>query len=164
MYLRKLYHQSKFWFIVVVVFAVIQITLNVRRDASLSPFFHYGMYSEVMEPQNIYVVPEVTVNNRTLQTKDFTPQEWDKIILPVVLYDKQKDWNSKIYNQHIKPLLHLEDSSKYINNLSNISFYHWYKPYLENILHQKIDSFKINFNITVYSNEKLHKAKELKSE
>jgi hypothetical protein len=159
MYLLKLYRQSKFWFIVVVLFAVIQLTLNIRRDASLSPFFHYGMYSEVIEPEKIYVVPEVVVNNKPLRTKDFSPQQWDEIIQPVVLYDAQKEWNSKIYHQHIKPLLHF-DSSKYINNISDMGFYRWYESYLQTVIHKEIDSVKINFNITAYSDHQLKKTGE----
>lgn len=157
MYLRRLYQQSKFWFIVIVLFAVIQLALNIRRDASISPFFHYGMYSEVIQPKHIYVVPEVIVNGKPLQTRNFSPQEWDKIIQPVVLYDAQKSWNSKIYNEHIKPLLHFEDSTKYLNNISDIGFYRWYKSYLQNTIHKPVDSLKISFNITVYSNQGLHK-------
>lgn len=157
MYLQQLYQQSKFWFVVVVLFAVIQLALNIRRDASVSPFFHYGMYSEVIKPQDIYVVPEVIVNDEALQTRDFSPQEWDKIIQPVVLYDAQKSWNSRIYNEQIKPLLHFKDSTKYINSISDIGFYRWYKTYLETIIHKPVDSLKINFNITAYSNQGLHK-------
>ncbi len=159
MYLLKLYRQSKFWFIVVVLFAVIQLTLNIRRDASLSPFFHYGMYSEVIKPKKIYVVPEVIVNNKALQTKDFSTQRWDEIIQPVVLYDAQKEWNSKIYHQHIKSLLHF-DSSKYINNISDMNFYRWYESYLQTVIHKEIDSLKINFNIVAYSDYQLQEKGE----
>lgn len=157
MYLQRLYQQSKSWFVIVVLFAALQFALNIRRDASVSPFFHYGMYSEVIEPKNIYVVPEVIVNDKPLQTKNFSPQEWDKVIQPVVLYDAQKSWNSKIYNEHVKPLLHFKDSTKYVNNISDICFYRWYKTYLQTIIHKRVNSLKINFNITVYSNQRLHK-------
>lgn len=156
MYLKQLYNHSKFWFLIIALFIVIQLSLDVRRDASISPFYHYGMYSQVIKPQKIYVVPEITVNGKPLQTKNFSPQQWDNIIQPVVLFDKQENWNLEIYTQHIHPLLHVTNIDKYINHISAYSFQNWYKKYLQIILQQKINSLSINYSITAWSKQKLH--------
>ena len=152
MYLKKLYLHHKGWFIVIVLFAVIQITINIHQDASITPFFHYGMYSQVIQPRSIYVVPEIQVNKQILQTKDFSPQEWDNIIQTVVLFEAQKKWNYELYFQHIQPLLHLDDSTKYVNTFNPSNFQIWYKKHLSALLGKPIDSLVIRFNIMAYSN------------
>lgn len=155
MYLAQLYKQSKFWFVIVLLFVIIQLTLSIRRDASVTPFFHYGMYSEVIKPGKIYIVPVIKVNGNMLRTQDFTPQQWDKIIQPVVLYDKQEEWNQKLYGQHIQHIFPFAKRDNYTNGLSKQEFYNWYRNYLQRVLHQSIDSVLINFDITAYSNKTL---------
>lgn len=158
MYLSQLYKHSKFWFVVVLLFIIIQLTLSIRRDASVTPFYQYGMYSEVIKPQKVYIIPVIKVNGNMLQTKNFTCEQWDKIVQPVVLYDKQEDWNAKLFTQHIQPLFTFTDENHYRNNLSKEDFYRWYKNYLAKMLQQPIDSLVINFDITAYTNKTLQPA------
>jgi hypothetical protein len=113
------------------------------------------MYSTVIEPKKIYVVPEVIVNGNALQTKRFSPPVWDKIIQPIILFENQDKWNRQIFTAHIQPLLKIKDSTKYINSMSVKEFQFWYQDYLENILKTKITSLQINYTITAYSNNKL---------
>ena len=138
----------------VLLFAIIQLTLNIRQDASVTPFFHYGMYSEVIKPRSIYVVPEIRVNGQSLQAKDFSAHQWDNIIQPVVLFEAEKKWNQQLYIQHIQPLLHLNDSTKYVNSLTPTAFQYWYRKHLSFILARPVDSLAVYFNITAYSNHK----------
>jgi hypothetical protein len=113
------------------------------------------MYSTVIEPKKIYVVPEVIVNGNALQTKRFSPPVWDKIVQPIILFESQDKWNRQIFTEHIQPLLKIKDSTKYINSMSVKEFQLWYQDYLENILKTKITSLQINYTITAYSNNKL---------
>ena len=154
MYLKKLYLHHKGWFTVVLLFAILQLTLNIRQDASLTPFFNYGMYSAVIKPRSIYVVPEIRVNGQALQAMDFSPQQWDNIIQPVVLFEAEKKWNHQLYVQHIQPLLHLQDSTKYVNTLTPTGFQYWYRKHLSFLLGRPVDSLAVHFNITAYSNQK----------
>jgi hypothetical protein len=153
MYLKKLYQQHKGWCIFIVCFALAQLFINYKRGVVFSPFFHYGMYSAVMQPESIYIIPEIKVNGKLLQSKDFTPQQWDNINQPVVLYEKQQQNNSNMFHSTIQRLLHITDSSVYVNNLSPSAFQLWYMHHLQSILQQKIDSVQINDAIKAYSHQ-----------
>jgi len=119
--------------------------MDIRHDIALSPVYHYGMYSEIITPKTKYTVPVIKVNGNVLRTQDFTPAQWDKISYTVELFHNQQKWNSLQWNTDIKRLLHLQDSSKYINKISNTDFNVWYKGYLENVLQKKIDSVSVEF-------------------
>lgn len=143
MYLKKLYTTHKGWFAAIMLFIIIQLGLDVRQDINFSPAFHYGMYSSVIRPPNTYTVKEVWVNGRRLATKDFNPCGWDKVYQPVKLFSNQQSWNSSVWNNDIKRLLHFTDSSKYVNTITGTYFKAWYANYLQTFLQQKIDSVRI---------------------
>jgi hypothetical protein len=158
MYLKKLYKVNKWWFAVIVLFIAVQLIMDAKQGASISPVYHYGMYSAVMLPQKQYAVMEITVNGRLLQTKNFTPYQWDKITLPLSLFGTQQSWNAQVFNADIKRLLHFADSAKYVNTLSPAQFNTWYKNYLGQVLNQKIYSVTIatvpyTFNGTTLKNK-----------
>ncbi|WP_153800472.1 hypothetical protein [Foetidibacter luteolus] len=157
MYLRKLYQYHKGWFIVIVAFALAQVTFNVRQDVSVSPVYHYGMYSEKMEPQSIYIVPSVEVNGQRLSPSDFTPQQWDAVIQPVTLFAKQQEWNSLQWNADISRLLRLKDSTNYVNDLQETGFMQWYRQFLAGRLGYSIDSLKIYDDVYIFSRASFHK-------
>jgi hypothetical protein len=146
MYLKEVYKHSKLLFIAITCGFVFQLINNARQDVAFSPVYAYGMYSEAILPQKEYIVPEIVVNDRRLQTKDFTSQQWDKIILPVVLYSKQQRWNRYIFDNYVHRLLHISDSSFYVNNFSQTQFSKWYMQYLETILHNHVSTLSINFS------------------
>lgn len=144
MFLLKLYQQHKGWFFFVLLFILIQLINNIRQDIAISPFYQYGMYSQKIVEQKSYEVYEVEVNGNVLQTQNFSPQEWDKIILPLQMNASQKQWNSNVYSSTIKRLLHTNDSTIYVNrNYSEDEFNDWYKDYLQNIINKKIDSVSV---------------------
>jgi len=143
MYLKKLYNTNKWWFAGIMLFVIVQLAMDIRQDIAFSPVYHYGMYSETITPQKQYSVIEITVNGKKLRTQDFTPAEWDKIAYTVALYNNQQAWNINQWNTDIKRLLHLTDSSKYVNNINATSFNSWYKNYLQPILNEKVDSVAI---------------------
>ena len=157
MYLKKLYNTNKWWFALILLFIIIQLAMDIRQDIDISPVYHYGMYSEVMLPQKQYSVTQIAVNGTELQTKDFSPYEWDKIKLPVELFSKQQDWNTYVYNNEVKRLLHINDSTKYVNNISQQQFIAWYKTYLQNMLREKVDSVKIDHVVYEFDGNNLIK-------
>jgi hypothetical protein len=143
MFLSKLYRQHKGWFVFVVLFIIGQLFINYKHGIVFSPFYHYGMYSAVMMPSEKYEVTEIDVNGKPLQTKDFTPQAWDKIMLPLSMNNTQQQWNSSLYNELVKSFLHTKDSSAYVNSYTSAEFKDWYETYLTSILHTKIDPLNI---------------------
>lgn len=146
MYLKRLYQHNKILFGLIIFAAAFQVINNIRQDVSFSPVYTYGMYSQVIKPQENYVVPEIIVNNKTLQTKDFSPQQWDKIVQPVMFFSKQQQWNRYIFNNYVHRLLGISDSSFYVNNFSQTQFNNWYMQYLETILHDHILTLAIEFS------------------
>lgn len=144
-YFSKLYKHNKFLFLLVALFASAQIINNIRQDVAISPIYVYGMYSAKMNPENEYYVPEVFVNGIQLQTKNFSPHQWEKIIQPVILFNKQEVWNNSLYENYIKRLIHTNKKELYVNNISQKQFTDWYKSYLSDCLHQPVNDCSYSF-------------------
>ncbi len=151
MYLKELYQHHKGWFVVVILFATAQLVNNIRQDISLSPIYLYGMYSAYISPNNMHDVFEIDINGKTLQAKDFSPQQWDNIILPLKYYSNSAGNNNNMYANDIKRLLqqfHITaDSSKFIYPLDKNRFMIWYKSYLSSLLKKKVDSLQISYSL-----------------
>lgn len=150
MYFKKLYRQSKIWFVVAVLFAAGQLFINYKHGAEFSPFYHYGMFSGTFQKKLTYEATEVTVNGKRLQAKNFTPNGWDNIVLPITQYEAQKIWNSQLYNTTIKRLLHTKDSSVYIDQFSDEVFNQWYRQRIIRLLHVQDISVIIQYKILSY--------------
>ena len=146
MYLKRLWLHNKALCWLVILFAAFQLINNIRQDVAFSPVYTYGMYSQVIKPQKKYVIPEITVNGVLLQTKNFTPQQWDKILQPVLFFSKQETWNRLQFNKYIHRLLHIEDSALYLNHMSQAQFNEWYRSYISYILKTDISTLSIQFN------------------
>jgi hypothetical protein len=142
MYLKHLFHQSKFWFVVVIVFITCQLFINVKHGMVFSPFYHYGMYSEVMQPKDTYPIFGVTVNGEELKAKDFSPQQWDKIIQPLVYYSKHRQWNEDMFGE-VHRLTGINDSAKYFKKLTKNDITFWYQQYLSATLHKEVTAVVI---------------------
>lgn len=114
----------------------------------VSPFYHYGMYSEVMNVKTNYPVLEVEVNSHMLMAKDFSPQQWDKIVMPLNYYAGINKSNA-LYNTDIKRLIskfHVAaDGSKFLQNCDSNNFIKWYSSYLESMINQKVDALNIHW-------------------
>lgn len=157
MYLQQLFRQSKFWFLVIIVFITGQLFINYKRGVVFTPLFHYGMYSAVISPEKNYTVTEIFVNGRRLAAKDFSSQEWDNIVLPAEKFYMQQQWNSLNWNNDIRRMLHLHDSSAYTNSLTEAAFKKWYAKRLTAITGIKTDSFRIAFTPYVFNGQNLAK-------
>lgn len=157
MYLKKLYKHSKVWLVFVVSFIAGQLFINYKTGATVSPFFHYGMYSAIANIEEIYPVTVIKVNGNILKTKNFTPQQWDNINLPLVYYDLQKKYNGELWRRDIRRLTHVSDSTKYINTLTNQDFRQWYRSYLTTRLGYPIVSLEIYEETYIYNQYGLNK-------
>jgi hypothetical protein len=146
MYLKKLYRHNKFLFIIIVLFAIAQLINNIRQDIAISPVYSYGMYSEQIKPLPFYTVPEIFINGKQLQAKDFSPQQWDNITLPVTEFYAQQHWNLFQWQQDIHRLLPFTDSSKFVNHVTERGFKQWYHQHMQSSLHRHVDSVNIIFS------------------
>lgn len=153
MYLKKLYRQSKFWFIIIIMFAVSQVFLDYKNGVELSPFYHYGMFSLPFHFTPNYECVEVKVNGKLLQTKDLTPNGWDNVVMPIIQYNHQQRWNSEMYNQTISRLLHVSDSTFYTNQLTKPEFNNWYGRRILNLLNVKDSKTIVRYDIISYKQE-----------
>lgn len=141
----------------IILFIAGQLFINYKRGVVLSPFFHYGMYSEVIQPATSYNVLEIFVNGSRLQTKNFSPQEWDKITLPVDRFYHQQMWNSQLFKADIHRMLPFTDSGYFINTITEETFNNWYRQQLENITGKKINTFQIVFAGYTFNGTSLNK-------
>lgn len=142
MYLRQVYHHNRIWFAVILLFILCQLFINIKRGLVFSPFYHYGMYSGVMKPDNNYPVVQIIADDDTLQTKDFNPQQWDKIMQPVLYYTKHKEWNENMYRE-LERIMAISDTVKYVSNVQKKDFFDWYRKYLSQILDKEVRSLVI---------------------
>lgn len=145
MYLKRLYQHNKFLFLLCIFFVFAQLFINYKRGVVCTPFYHYGMYSEVITPKNSYSIPEIFVDHQLLSAKDFTPQMWDNITQPIVLFYQSQIENNLIWQQDIHRLLPFTDSAKFANTLNEAGFKLWYGQHLEHLLNRQIDSVQIAF-------------------
>jgi hypothetical protein len=60
-------------------FVLIQLFCFYKKGMLFSPWYNYGMYSEVMKPEETYTVTKVYADNELLKGSNFSPQAWDRI-------------------------------------------------------------------------------------
>ncbi len=139
-----------------VLFAAGQLFINYKHGVVFSPFYHYGMYSDVIKVYEHYGVFEVKANGELLAGKDYSPQQWDKIITPLYYYKNIRENSNKMYENDIERLmkaLHLSpDEKHYVQTCDEASFISWYKRNLENITGKTIQDVHVKFRTYSYSN------------
>ena len=150
MYLKRLYKQNKFWFVVIVLFATGQLFIDYKNGVEVSPFYHYSMFSFPYHHIPVYNCVEVSVNGKQLQTKDFTPNGWDNVVMPVIQYKYQNQRNSEMYNQTIKRMLSVNDSTLYVNHLTQNEFDGWYHHRISSLLNLPDSTSDIQYSIVSY--------------
>jgi hypothetical protein len=148
MYLQRLYRHHKGWFAFVVVFALAQLFICVRRGVVCTPFYQYGMYSAVEVPRHRYPVLTVTADTTTLSPADFSAARWDMVVEPLHRFEEANQWNRQIWSANIQRLLGVRDSIPYLNaGLSSDQFNNWYKNYLSVILHRPVHRISSTKNL-----------------
>lgn len=135
-----------------------QLFINYKRGVVFSPFYHYGMYSSVINPEKQYRVTEVHINGKRLAAKDFSPQQWDNILLPLEKFYAQKEWNNMLWQTDILRLMPFADEAKFTNTITEEQFNTWYQLRLESITRKKIDSFHVRFTDYAFDGSSLIKS------
>ena len=148
MFLKQLYKHSRWMFVLVVFFIAAQLFINYKRGMVVSPFYHYGMYSEVIKPKADYAVFEVWANGKQLQGRDFTPWQWEKIILPLVYYSSTPKSN-QLYHDEVKRLMNKfgfnPNEQRFLSACNYRRFEAWYKDYLGPIINQPVNSLDLKY-------------------
>lgn len=158
MFLPHLYKRSKLLFVLMALFIVSQLLIGYKHGMVISPFYNYGMYSEVFKINNSYEVWEVEQNGKLLRGEDFSPQEWDKILLPVQYYASINSSND-LYQSEVKRLLskmHLAAKDEHFLQQCNYSsFENWYRNYVSNVTHQNVTTLAIRQRLYNFDGSKL---------
>jgi hypothetical protein len=149
MYIRQLYSYSRLLFVIAIFVICSQLFVILIWGIEISPFYNYGMYSEVMTVKNSYPVFEIVQNGKKLRGQDFTPERWDKIILPVQYFtDIHK--SNQLYETDIKRLLgkfHISANEKnFLSTCNYQQFEDWYKSYLSDVTNEKTQSLSVNYS------------------
>jgi hypothetical protein len=142
MYLKNLFRHNKAWFAVILLFIFCQLFINFKKGMVVSPFYHYGMYSEVMKPKENYPFFKIAADGEVLKTKDFSAQQWDKIMQPVICYSRHKEWNVAMFSE-VQRITGISDTLKYISNVQKKDFFDWYTGYLSHILGKEVRSLTV---------------------
>ena len=104
MFISEVYKHNKWICIAIILFVAMQLLIGYKHGMVVSPFYNYGMYSHAIKIEKFYNIFEVTVNGKLLRGQDFTPQQWDKIMLPLQYYSNISQSNH-LYNFEVKRLL-----------------------------------------------------------
>ena len=142
MYLQQLYRHNKTWFAVVLLFIFCQLFINFKSGMVVSPFYHYGMYSQVMKPNESYPVFEIIADGETLRTKDYNAQQWDKIMQPLIYYSKHKQWNADMFVE-VSRITGIRDTAKYVSTLQKKEFFDRYRKYLSIVLDKDVRTLTV---------------------
>ncbi len=165
MFLKQLYKNNKPIFILVVAFSLIQLFINFKRGMVAAPFFHYGMYSAVLDPKPTYYVWEIWINGKQLKEEKFNPWQRDLILQPVKYYSSINASN-QLYHTNIQRLfnrVHLNpNSSKFLSNCNYPIFEKWYQAYLSKHISQPINQLSIVQREYTYFNGRLRLTQNIK--
>lgn len=118
MFLKEVYRHSKRLFVGMLLFIGLQLIINYKAGMVFTPFFHYGMYSWVQEPQLDYHVNLVLINGDTLKGGNFSPQQWDKIHYTLdelyITRCREDFYNNQIARLYSKAGLSRPDASHFL--------------------------------------------------
>ncbi len=129
-------------------FVCIQLFCFYKGGMVFTPFYNYGMYSEVMD-----VKPEYEINGvGHVKGNDFSPQSWDKIYYTLGQY-QSLDKNDSLYANEVIRLFakaHLLQpaTANFIRPLSPADFNAWYAACLKQA---GIQSDSYNWKPSIYS-------------
>lgn len=154
MFLKQVYKYNKWLFILMALFAAGQLFINFKQGLVVTPFYNYGMYSEVLKPDSSYQVFKVEQNGRLLRGQDFSTQEWDKILLPLSFY-ANKSRNNNLFETDIKRILSKGNikatPGNFLIECDCTSFVDWYAGYLSRITKEPTKSLKIYYQTYLYN-------------
>ncbi|MDI9364805.1 MAG: hypothetical protein QM541_07630 [Flavobacterium sp.] len=128
-----------------IFFIVAQLVINYRKSFVVTPWYHYGMFSTpALQPDSLQVF-QVEVNGKILQPLDFTPQQWDNVILPLnYFYNTTTD---TLWKKICRSVFRISNPNplapNYSIQLTTSEFYSWYQTQLQQMLPNKIASIHV---------------------
>lgn len=159
MYLQQLYKHNKWLFSLVILFITGQVFVILIWGIVVTPFYNYGMYSEVMIPKKEYWLYEVNVNGKKLQGKNFSPQQWDKIILPLYYYSSVNVKSNALFYSDVKRIMNKmflnPNEKRFLQNCNEEQFTEWYKRYLSASLSSPVNALHIRYRKYLFKDEML---------
>lgn len=158
MFLRQLQLHSRPLSILLILFVCGQLFVVLIWGIVITPFYNYGMYSEPIAVEKNYQLFEVELNGKMLRGQDFSPQQWDKVLMPLQYYAGIKKSNA-LYSSDIKRLLNkmhiASNNADFLQHCSYEQFEPWYKNYLESITHRRTNSLFIHYRLYKYQSNQL---------
>lgn len=123
MFLTRVYRYNKWLFAGMLFFIAMQLFVFYKQGMVISPWFNYGMYSEVIAPQKEYIVYKIYADGKLMQGADYSPQQWDAIHFALSQADATA-CNGNFYDKQISRLfkkaqLPVPDKDHYVNTLFN---------------------------------------------
>ncbi len=109
--------------IAMLLFLLVQLFCFYKRGMVFSPWYNYGMYSEIIKPDSIYNINKVYADGALLQGNKYSPQEWDEIHFTLA-QAAVAECNGNFYSTQIRRLFqkfHLSapDSLLYVNTIAD---------------------------------------------
>jgi hypothetical protein len=122
-FLKKVYRYNKWLCGAMLLFIAGQLFVFYRAGMVFSPWYNYGMYSDVIKPQKEYAIYKIYADGKLMAGNEYTPQQWDKIHFTLLQTDAAT-CNSMFYQNQISRLFikfHLPVPAEhfYINTLYN---------------------------------------------
>jgi capsule polysaccharide export protein KpsE/RkpR len=139
-----------------------QLFVLLVHGIVISPFYNYGMFSEVMKPKEEYWAFEVNVNGQNLRGKDFSASEWDKIMLPLNYYSSISAASNRLFYTDVRRIMNTvflhPNEKRFLQNCNEEDFIEWYKKYLSVSFDKTINTLHIQYRKYRFEGEKLQPA------
>ena len=140
---------SKGVFAFVIAFFAIQVAFDLAHSVTAFPFVHYGMFSGSFSAPDSLLRYEVIVDGRSLEPADFRIYRWDMVQGPLTAFDRQSGTGDFGFDkQKIRaalPGIYSRVSANLDNSPTlDADFAGWYRNYLSRLLHQPIQTLRVN--------------------
>jgi hypothetical protein len=152
MFLKRLYHQWRPMFWVVIIFIICQV-LFMYKAVETIPFFLFNMYSTRQQPLDTTYRTTIYINGKYFNTDNISGHERETLLGSLAYFRKLKDHGfyatdsqtiknrfsgkvpSALYNTFYKRLTNTSVTDKL--------FYNWWCKYLSRVARREADSFTI---------------------
>lgn len=162
MFIARLYKHNKLLCAGFLLFAALQLFINLKRGITATPFLHYGMYSGYTARPSALTVWEIDADSKRIELLSYSAKVADCITEPLRSYSQLEEGNH-LYYTHIQRFLApwpRLDSNYFIARISRQDFSNWYKQNLIKITGRDIKELKVYRNEYVVEGASLILTKE----
>jgi hypothetical protein len=103
MFLKKVYRYNKWMFGGMLFFILMQLFVFYKAGMVFSPWYNYGMYSEVIKPLEKYELYKVYADGELMAGDQYSPQQWDNVHYTLLQADATL-CNQNFYEKEISRL------------------------------------------------------------